>query len=157
MCQRSKRRICFVLSLLKKKLSNNLSFSDFIRKKDIYPSRWHNHVQSWLDKPNIVLLVKYEDLLNNTYNEVLKIVQIINREEISEEIIRDAIDKSSFKNMQQLEIERGRPFLNKKAANQSSVFVRKGEKGDWKNYFSQEDEDYLMSECGLILKKLSYV
>ncbi|ANV84728.1 hypothetical protein AWQ21_10265 [Picosynechococcus sp. PCC 7003] len=142
---------------LRKHLSSDMTFSEFLRKEDIYPSRWHTHVESWIEQPNVVLIIKYENLLKNTYEEVCKVADVFGKGRFNEEKIRKAIEDSSFENMQLLEKERGRPFLTEDAAKKSTTFVRKGIEGDWKNYFSKSDEEYLLSEASSTLKRFDYI
>lgn len=142
---------------LKKSLPVDISFSEFLRKPDMHPSRWHSHVESWLDKPNISLVIKYEDLLLNTHQEVCKIANLLFKKQLSEEKIKLAIQASSFEGMKKIEQEKGRPFKTEDAAAKATTFVRKGGKGDWANYFSREDEEFLKAEAEHILRCLNYV
>ncbi len=141
----------------KKHLPKNTNFSDFLRSQDIYPSRWHTHVESWLDRDNLTLLVKYEDLLLNPGKEVSKITNIISNKPIESSKINLAIESSSVENMRKIEQAKGRPFLSQQAANKAGIFVRKGTKGDWKQYFSKADEEFLLNEAGVMMKRLGYV
>ena len=111
---------------LKKELDDSLTFSQFLRKKDLYPSRWCEHVSSWLNQPNIIYILKYEDLLNNTYSEINKLMETLWPNRFSKEQIQKAINLSSFENMQKSEKKFGRPFKSQKAKEKSSIFVRKG-------------------------------
>jgi len=142
---------------LRKHLPPDMTFSEFLRKEDIYPSKWHIHVESWIEQPNIVLVIKYENLLKNTYEEVCKVADVFGKGRFSEEKIRKAIKDSSFENMQLLEKQKGRPFLSEDAAKKSTTFVRKGVEGDWKNHFSKSDEEYLLSEALSTLDRFDYL
>ena len=75
----------------------------------------------------------------------------------SKEQIQKAINLSSFENMQKSEKKFGRPFKSQKAKEKSSIFVRKGIIGDWKNFFTKEDEIFINKEEGNILKHLNYI
>ena len=142
---------------LKKKLPNNQQdFSVFLRKKDLYPSRWHVHIESWLmAEKNDFLVIRYEDMLLDTYAELRKVVQFL-AWEISDVKLSEAIKKSSFKEMFRLENEKGRPFRSEEDKSGSSKFVRSGKSGEWKSYFSKEDLEFLRSECGNLLEKMGY-
>ncbi|MGK7952768.1 MAG: sulfotransferase domain-containing protein [Xenococcaceae cyanobacterium] len=142
---------------LKKKLPESMTFSEFLRKPDLYPSRWHIHIESWIDKPNVTLLIKYEDLLENTYKEVKKITDILWPNKFAEEKIKQAIENSSFKNMKKIEKEKGRPFKSKEEQEQSTTFTRRGIQGDWRHFFSKEDEEYILNETGNLLSRLNYI
>ncbi len=142
---------------LKKKLQKEDSeFSSFLRKPDLYPSRWHHHVQSWVDnKRNDFLLIRYEDLLSNTEKELTKVIQFLGWEK-SEKELKRAVNNSSFSQMSKLEDTKGRPFKTKEDEAQSSKFVRSGKSGDWKSTFSSDDLIFLKEECGEISSKFGY-
>jgi hypothetical protein len=142
---------------LKKRLPENMTFSQFLRKSDIYPSRWHIHVESWLGKPNVSSVIKYEDLLIDPFHEVQKMSHLLFGDKIEDEKIKAAIDASSFGNMKKLEVEKGRPFVNKEAESKATTFVREGKQGDWRNYFSEEDEAFLLAEVGDLMKYFGYI
>lgn len=142
---------------LKKSLPENTSFSDFIRKEDLYPSRWSNHVDSWINKPNVYLVIKYEDLLKNTFQELRKIVNVMFKYKIHDRDLISAIEESTFKKMQTIEKQKGRPFQSKEKELRSSNFVRKGIKGDWINYLSKNDEKFILLKEGETMKYLGYI
>jgi hypothetical protein len=141
---------------LRKSLPADMDFSTFLRKRDIYPSRWNNHVESWLDRPNLVLLIKYEDMLVDPFKETCKIAQILGIDLSEKDRINKAIESSSFEKMQKIEKSKGRPFLTQEAETKSSTFMRKGISGDWSNTLSSDDETFLLSEVGSLLARLGY-
>lgn len=140
---------------LKKKLPVGMTFTEFLRKDDLYPSRWHEHVSSWIDKPNL-LLVKYEDLLLDTYGELSKILSFIHRDDFDEKQIKKAIAASNFEQMKKIESEKGRPFKTKEEAMRATQFVRKGIIGDWINYFNKDDLKLVEREAKNVITRLGY-
>ncbi|PZD72449.1 hypothetical protein C1752_03596 [Acaryochloris thomasi RCC1774] len=142
---------------LRKKLMLDMTFSKFIRKQDIFPSRWHDHVNSWINASNIISIIRYEDLLKNPCLEVSKLASILWKDRFNEEEIKAAVKSSSFERMQRIEAERGRPFKDLNAEEKSTIFVRKGISGDWKNHFSSEDEDFILEEAATLLKYFNYI
>lgn len=85
---------------------------------------WSSHLMFWVDRPNVVV-VKYEDLLQDPEIELRKILNALNLD-VSDEIIRGAVLNQSF-------AKKKMDFLNvgdEKNAN----FLRSGKIGDWKNY-----------------------
>jgi hypothetical protein len=141
----------------KKSLAQNIDFSSFLRRNDIYPCRWHTHVESWLNKSNIFALIKYEDLLEDPFKEISKIAKDICGFQPSESKVRSAINCSSLENMKAIENKFGRPFRSETHKTKApKTFVRKGIHGDWENYFSNEDKEYLYSEAKLLLKEFRY-
>ena len=96
-----------------------------------YPKRkfhfsWAQFIDSWLihDVP----VVKYEDLLVNPAEELIRVTAHLTGEAVSHERAREVVDKYSFKKMS------GR----KQGQEDKKSFVRKGIAGDWKNNFSIE-------------------
>ncbi|MGB5747934.1 MAG: sulfotransferase domain-containing protein [Desulfobacterales bacterium] len=140
---------------LKKKLLEGMTFAQFLRKDDLYPSRWHEHVKSWIDKPNLQL-VKYEDLLVDTYGELSKILSFIDRDDFDEKQIKKAIAASTFEQMKKIESEKGRPFKTKADAMRATQFLRKGIKGDWINYFNEDDLKLIEKEAKNFIVRLGY-
>ena len=77
---------------------------------------------------------------------------------LSDERIRTIADNSTFSAMER------NPLANNSIGDKlglidSSIskFMRKGEVGDWKNYFSQEQSDYIDALCEKKLSKLGLV
>ena len=143
---------------LKRRLPSNQNFSDFLREKTLFPSRWHSHVQSWVDTPNVKHLLRYEDLLVDPESEIIRLLNSLDGKmsfTIAE--IKEAIKKSSFSNMKEIEQKKGRYFLNGDARKIATPFVRKGTHGDWKNYFSKSDEEFLLKEAGDLMYRFKYI
>ncbi|GAB1309299.1 sulfotransferase domain-containing protein [Urechidicola sp. KH5] len=142
---------------LKKHLELSESdFKTFVRNQELHPSRWQVHVSSWLDDSrDNILLIKYEDMLINTFKELKKVVQFIGWNKSDSEL-KLAIEKSSFDSMSKIEDEKGRPFINNEAKRKSTKFVRSGKQGDWKNYFDIEDLNFLNKELKSVVEKFGY-
>ncbi|KAF7836236.1 cytosolic sulfotransferase 15-like [Senna tora] len=100
---------------------------------------WSHQLGYWKaskDTPNKVLFLKYEELKANTNFELKKMAQFLGcpftEEEESGGIIDDIIELCSFKKMKELEINKsGKALSNVENKN----YFRKGETGDWVNYF----------------------
>ncbi len=123
----------------KNKLNEVYSFKSFLKDK-IYKENnsWSSHIESWNNHKiwgsKNFLLIKYEELLKDTYSILKKIIDFSGLS-VSEKEIKSAIHKSSFNNMRRLEKEKGRKYQNK---DNLAFFTRKGVTGDWKNYFDEE-------------------
>ena len=119
---------------------SNLMWDDFL--EDFLAGRvefggYFDHVLSWWlhkDDEN-VLFLKYEDMKKDLLSEVTKIVQFIGFD-LDKEIVREIASKSTFENM------KGDPLVNyswsKLRRQDGQPFMRKGEVGDWRNLFSEE-------------------
>ena len=70
--------------------------------------------------------------------------------------ITHAIEASSFSSMSKIEQKTGRPFKNETDKITSTKFVRKGQKGDWINYFTQEDLALLSQHTSATAQRFGY-
>ncbi len=120
---------------------------------------WQENVGSWLgavgNNDERFLLITYEHLLDNTY-EVLKNISEFLNVTYSSEMLEKAIQSSSFEQMQSIEKNEQHNHQNFKGKDQSIPFVRRGEKDEWKNFFSKENEHYLYERCKSQMEILGY-
>jgi hypothetical protein len=94
---------------------------------------WSGHVKSWTGNlPFPVLVLRYEDMLANTYATFSKALNFIGIN-ADQQQIEAAIAASSFEQLQQKEKEKG--FTEK---NKNTSFFRQGKAGGWKNELSKE-------------------
>ena len=111
---------------------------NFLAGMYLYGSSF-DHVLGWWkykDEKNI-LFIKYENMKNDPFQSVRTIAEFIGIENITSELIDNVCKKSTFSSMKQdpttnYSWEIGKVFKNEGA------FIRKGVIGDWKNYFSEE-------------------
>ncbi|XP_039604330.1 sulfotransferase 6B1-like isoform X2 [Polypterus senegalus] len=128
-------------------------FSEFI-KGDVPWGCYFDHAVEWnkrMDDEN-VLIVTYEDLKENLQNGIEKISKFFNYT-LTEEQIQSITEASTFKTMKEDSINTHGPF--------GQVIFRKGDIGDWKNLFTEEQskevdakfEQYLAgTKLGAMLK-----
>lgn len=123
--------------------------------KNIYPCRWHTHTRKWLDNPYNaeILIVKYEDLLNNPYQELKEILNFSGIER-SDEMIHQSINGNSFNEMKRKEKEFG---WNNKNWDKKENFIRKGKKGTYKKEMPEELITYFEKEAQLELECFDYI
>lgn len=98
---------------------------------------WAEHTANWhaehMTNPSQVLWVRFEDLVENSRAEIVRIAKFIGVP-ASDELVDRVVEASSFSCM--------------KACSGNAAFFRKGETGDYKNHFSTE----LMAEWDTELK-----
>jgi hypothetical protein len=136
-----------------KTIPEDTIFSDylkiFLENKNRIFSNWEDHINSWVgtrsNKEEQFLLIKYEDLLENTEKELLKITNFINMN-ISEEELKKSIYENSFKKMKEKE----------EVKENEIPFVRKADPEEWKSYFSKEDLDLLNKHLKKTMQSLGY-
>ncbi|KAI4332940.1 hypothetical protein L6164_017806 [Bauhinia variegata] len=103
---------------------------------------WNHLLGYWkesLERPNKVLFLKYEDLKADINSNVKKVATFLDCTFTVEEerggAIEDIIKLCSFEKMKELEVNKsGKSIKNFENKN----LFRKGEIGDWANYFSPE-------------------
>ena len=119
----------------------NKSFNNFIEEIAL---QWCSFVNKWL-KSNAPT-VRYEDFLNNSHNEIKKIIASLSIKDVNDVKINNAIEHNSKE-----KIKNSLDHLFK-----YNTFVRKGIAGDWKNHFKTIHNDTFKSIAGDTLKILGY-
>ena len=113
---------------------------------------WPDHVRSWTDQKTIpVHIIRYEDMLNSTFENFKKAVQFIGLEKTDTEI-SDAIKKSDFTVLSNQEKENG--FKEKMIKSKS--FFRKGKIGDWQNHLDDNMVEEIIKNNMEIMIKYGY-
>lgn len=119
---------------------------------------WGENVEGWIGNRNKVkygfLLIRYEDLLDDTYGEIIKVLEFLNCK-VEKDKINDAIEWSSFSNMRKLENNQKDSQLFKNA-DRDIKFVNKGKFGTWKNVLNSTQRNIIHNEYSDILVKLGY-
>lgn len=93
-------------------------------------------------KNDLKLLVKYEDLLQDTFSELKKIYDFINVP-ISDEELKRTIELYDFKNIPESDKGQGK-------------FNRSATPGGWKNNFSKDEQELMNSIMEKTLKEMGY-
>ena len=99
-------------------------------------SVYNNH------NPHLRLLVKYENLRNDTFDEVKKIYNLLNID-IEDHEIEKLIEKYKFENISKSETGPGK-------------MTRSAKPGNWEKNFSKEEKDLMKKVMGPTLRKLGY-
>ena len=99
-------------------------------------SSWKNHYNSWKKFPKNNILIKYEDLLFDTKNQILRLIKYVDnftKISISDHDLDKIINNTSFENLKRLEVKGmfDENSINKKTG-KSNVFFNMGIKNDWK-------------------------
>ncbi|GAA0604077.1 hypothetical protein GCM10009001_21530 [Virgibacillus siamensis] len=126
----------------------------------IGPGMWDRNIASWLDNrekiKNGFLLIKYEDLLENTAKEAHRIANFLNVDRTEKEI-NEAVDWASFDNMKALEKKQNTHVSgNSPLADPNIAFVREGQANKWKSVLSQEQQQQINQKFHKTLTRLGY-
>lgn len=113
---------------------------------------WSNHVQGWLDQNNIpLLLVKYEQLLQQPYVEFAKILDFL-KLPYTDIKLNDAIQFASFDNLSRQEKEYG--FIEKSI--HSDIFFHTGKSYYFKNQLTKTQMKTIFNQHYKMIKHLEY-
>lgn len=97
-------------------------------------------------RPHKILFIKFEDLKREPEKHVLRIAEFLGRPFGDEGEAAEVVRRCSLERLKKVEVnEKG--FVFKDAPN--SIFLRKGQVGDWKNYFTPEMEMKINEACRL--------
>lgn len=109
----------------------------------LWVARNENFLKTYENYPkNLRYMVKYEDLLKNTFEELKKLYKFIDVD-IDDNEIQKLITKFSFKNIPEKEKGKGK-------------FYRIASPGLWKKNFSEDEKKVMDSVMGKMLQKFGY-
>lgn len=144
------------LEILRAKNNQTVNFLDMVSNGDglFQGCKWHEHVEQWLANPYNaeVLIVKYENLVNEPFLELSKLCNFINIE-INEENLNRVIDEASFQKMRNKESQFG---LNNTAWPKNEFFTRRGKIGSYKDEMPLEVLETFLTSATDTLKKTGY-
>ena len=98
---------------------------------------WKDHYLSWTHNNNKLLLIKYEDMLNDINKEILRIVDFIKefvKVDLNDEKLKNIIKSTSFQNLKNL--EKKHEFTEAstdKKDNKKKKFFYLGKENKWEN------------------------
>jgi hypothetical protein len=118
-------------SLRKGHIEPKVDFADFLElfnQGDVDGfGIWSEHVTSWLNQDEVpVLLVRYEDLLKDAEQELMRILEFAGVK-IEIDRVKSAVEASKFENMRKQE-EKNRKKTGEPGGKKDEKFMRKGKK-----------------------------
>ena len=117
---------------------------------------WSDHYNSWKNyKFSKILIIKYEDMLNNKYDTFLKILEYLKEiagVKIEKNKIENALKQTQFNKLKKLEEKYG--FTEKL---EGESFFRVGKMNEWKNHLDKEITKKIEKKFEREMKELGYL
>ncbi|TWE00624.1 sulfotransferase domain-containing protein [Peribacillus frigoritolerans] len=133
-------------------------FYEFIAGKCPFQD-WDKNVTSWIKNKNKVengfLLLRYEDLKHNTFEQLKNIADFLSIQRDGAEL-NSAITWASFENMRRLETEQQSEVKRFKNSDHYIPFIRQGKSGNWQNILSDIQKQIIKERFGDLLYELGY-
>ena len=125
---------------------------------------WSSNYNTWKEfkKINSYLLVKYEDLVSNTRNTFLEILEFIYKLggaklEINNKKLKNTIETTTFESMQKLEKQKGFTESVVDDNGKKITFFKYGYKKNEKNVLPQELKKIIETELKVEMNELGYL
>ena len=142
-------------------IGNGKSFEE--RKDGILTliGKWNDHYRSWTKNKNNLLLIKYEDLVNNPETELTKLIKFLEKYisfKTSEKKNKTILETTSFSNLKNME-EQGlfkEGVLNKKTNNKANFF-HLGPKNKWQDTIDKKIINEIEENFHKEMKELGYL
>lgn len=115
-------------------------------------STWSRHVESWLDAPVGVHLLRYEDVLANPVARFGEVAHFLGFD-ASSAVLEAAVNAVSFQRLRAAEDMHG---FAERMPNQDRFF-RSGIAGGWRNSLSSEQIDRIEADHGPMMRRLGYL
>ena len=114
---------------------------------------WAVHVESWVVAPFPVLVLRYEDLLADTLQELAKVVRFLELDDADDQSrLQRAVEFSTFARMRKAEEEHG--FRENSISRRR--FFRSGRVGDWRHHLTMEQARTVLESCGRVMSAFGY-
>ena len=124
-------------------------------------SSWNNHYNYWKKVKKNYLLIKYEDLLKNTENEIIKIIRYLEKFikfQVSDQKIKNILETTSFSYLKKME-DKGlfkESNIDDKTG-KLKKFFNQGPNNKWENYIKKEIINDVEKKFYNEMKELGYI
>ena len=137
-------------------LMNDMKGSPF----NTFLGSWPNHYNSWTKNCKNVLLIKYENLIENKENEIRRIISFLNKFvkiSFDEKKIINCIESSSFQNMKIMDQNGLFPENSKDFKGNKIPFFTSGKKGNWRGVLEEKIVSQIEKRFQKEMLELSYI
>ena len=145
-------------------LTNDLATGNEKNEVEVYLGSWNFNYNSWkvFKNSNRYLLIRYEDLINDTENVYIKILRFINdlstlKSPININKIRKVVKSTTFSRMKKLEEEQGFEESKLNDLGKTVKFFNLGPKNNWKNLLSSEIKNKIENKFKKEMIELEYL
>lgn len=153
----------YEFQLKKRAISDECTLEEFslrFMRSAVQPKfgSWRDHVVSWTGTrqgDEHFLLLRYEDMLANTYQAATQIATFLGLDSSPERIGR-AVELSSADRMRRLEKKQAGQWSATKNTRQDKPFVRKAVSGDWKSRLPQSCVARIEAAWGDAMRTMGY-
>ena len=123
--------------------------------------KWNDHYRSWTRNKNDLLLIKYENLIQNPKNELGKIINFLKKYvnvETNDNKNKKILETTSFKSLKEMEIKGlfKENVLNKKDDSKINFF-HLGPANNWKDNLSENVKNRIEKNFYDEMKELEYL
>ena len=119
---------------------------------------WEEHFNSWTQFNDSLLLIKYEDLINDINKEILRISNYIKKftnVNLTDEKVKNIIKTTSFKSLEKM--EQNGNFNEYKDRSREFKFFNKGPENKWENFLDEEIKKEIELKYSSLMEKLGYL
>ena len=123
--------------------------------------KWNDHYRSWTRNKNNLLLIKYEDLIQNPENELLKIINFLKKYldiKTNDKKNKKILETTTFKNLKEME-QKGlfkENVFNKKDDSKVNFF-HLGPANNWKDSLNENVKNKIEKNFYNEMKELDYL
>jgi hypothetical protein len=153
-------------AIKRKRIASDYPIEEFVHRFiaaefDIHwgwAASWIDHVASWIavrQGHEGFLLLRYEDMLAHTEQELAKVASFLNLESMPQRLAR-AVELSSADHMRTLEKRQARDWALTKATRQDKPFVRAATSGGWRAALTSQSIAEIESAWGTAMRNLGY-
>ena len=125
-----------------------------------YVGSWKTHYLSWKNMKKNYILVRYEDLYENSKSQFTKIADFIGRllkVKFTEAQIENAINLSSFERLENMEKENGFTESTIDKDGNRNKFFYLGPKNDWRKFLDKSTSSKIEKKFEKEMKELKYI
>ena len=142
-------------------LVNSKNIFELSRLKNSFlgtSASWGENVMSWLGArghDREFLIVRYEDLLEDTQREMTRIAEFLHLNASADRIAK-AVELSSADNMRMLEAKQSHEWVTTRESRKDIPFVRAAKSGQWSQTLPAESVALIEESWGPVMRLLGY-